>query len=346
METKIHNLRINLDWEILNSINQLDKIDYSWLEITKKEVKTLKQLKSIATVQSVGASTRIEGSKMKDDEVEEFLKVIDITRLEDRDAQEVAGYFDVLELINESFETIEINESAIKNLHNQLLKYCTKDKWHQGKYKQHSNAVEANFADRTRQIIFQTTPPGFETEDAMRILIEWYQQDSVTHPLVKAALFSYEFVSIHPFQDGNGRMSRLLLNLLLLQNGYAWIKYLSLEHEIEKRKTEYYRVLRGCQSQRPNENITEWIKFIFEIVKKTSGDLLEKLTMTETRSKLSSNEKSLLIYISAHPECKSGEMAEALKIPNPTVKRILMQMVNKNLIERHGAGPGTNYTVK
>ena len=346
METKIHTLLLNLDWELLSSIRQLDKVDYSWMEITKREVKTLKQLKSIATVQSVGASTRIEGSKMSDDEVEDFLKAIDITRLEDRDSQEVAGYFDVLELINDSHDTIDITESGLKNLHNQLLKYCLKDKWHKGKYKQHSNVVEANFANGTKQIIFQTTPPGFETEDAMRSLVEWYNQDNITHPLVKAALFSYEFVSIHPFQDGNGRLSRLLLNLLLLQNGYAWIKYLSIEHEIEKRKTEYYRVLRGCQSQRPNENINEWIKFIFDIVEKTSVELLEKLKQTEENIKLSASEKSILLYIKLHPGSKSGEMANALKIPNPTVKRKLTQMVNKNLIEKLGAGAGTNYTVK
>lgn len=168
-----------------------------------------------------------------------MLKEIDLTKIVDRDSQEVVGYFETLEIISESFQDIPISENSLKSLHNTLLKYSQKDKWHKGDYKQHSNAVEANLPDGTRQIIFQTTEAGFPTEDAMRELVNWYAADKETHPLVKCALFAYEFVSIHPFQDGNGRLSRLLATLLLLKNGYKWIEYVSFEHEIESRKTEY-----------------------------------------------------------------------------------------------------------
>jgi len=196
MENKVFNFTLNLGWNLLKNVSKLDRFDASWTTIEKKEKQSLKQLKNIATVRSVGASTRIEGSKMSNDEVKVLLDKIDITKIEDRDAQEVIGYFEVLDLISENHTEIDITENNLKNLHNILLKYSDKDQWHKGNYKQHSNAVEANLSDGTKQIIFQTTN--------VRKLIEWYKNDTETHPLVKSAVFSYEFVSIHPFQDGNG----------------------------------------------------------------------------------------------------------------------------------------------
>ena len=193
---------------------------------------------------------------MSDAEVDVFLKNLSVEKIEDRDTQEVAGYFEVLDLISESFEDIDISENSLKTLHNQLLKYSEKDKWHKGDYKQHGNSVEATFPNGTKQIIFETRPPGIETEDAMRELIAWFHDDMETHALVKTTIFCYEFVSIHPFQDGNGRLSRLLSSLLLPKYGYKWIQYVSFEHEIEHRKAEYYQELRKYQAQRPNEDVT------------------------------------------------------------------------------------------
>ncbi len=307
---------------------------------------SLKHLKNIATVRSVEASTRIEGSKMSNEEVKALLDHLEITKIEEKDAQEVVGYFEVLKLISENFDEIDITESNIKNVHNFLLKHSDKDQWHKGDYKQHSNAVEATLPDGTKQIIFQTTNAGYETEDAMQNLITWYNEDNETHPLVKSAVFSYEFVSIHPFQDGNGRLSRLLATLLLLKNGYSWIQYVSFEHEIESRKAEYYLKLRHGQAQRPNENVTEWINFFFSILLNIQDQLMRKLEVKGVKSKLSPKEKSILIFIESNPGTKSGEIANKLKIPNPTVKRILTKLLNENLIEKYGIGAGTNYSIK
>ena len=217
------------------------------------------------------------------------------------------GYFETLDQISEAYNDIAITESSIKHLHAILLKYSQKDEWHKGDYKQHSNAVEAQFPDGTKQLIFQTTEPGIPTQDAMRALVDWYHIDKETHPLVKAALFTYDFVSIHPFQDGNGRLSRLLSTLLLLKAGYNWIQYVSFEHEIESRKPEYYRVLRNCQVQRPNEDVTEWIKFFFDALKNIQQQLMQKLEREGLQSSLSPREKSILTFIEAHPGCKSGK---------------------------------------
>jgi Fic family protein len=346
MENKVHDFTLNLDWNLLKIVSKIDRFDASWTTIEKKEKQSLKQLKNIATVRSVGASTRIEGSKMSNEEVKVLLDKIDITKIEDRDAQEVIGYFEVLDLISENHREIEITESNLKNLHNILLKHSEKDQWHKGNYKQHSNAVEATLPDGTKQIIFQTTNAGYETEDAMRALIDWYNHDNETHPLVKSALFSYEFVSIHPFQDGNGRLSRLLATLLLLKNGYNWIQYVSLEHEIESKKSEYYVVLRKCQADRPSENVTDWINFFFNALQNIQELLMNKLEVKGVQTKLSPREKSILVFIENNTGAKSGDIARKLDIPNPTVKRILTSLVNQSLIEKFGIGAGTNYGIK
>ena len=114
----------------MSVISRINRFDASWSSIERLEGKSLRQLKTIAIIQSVGASTRIEGSKMSDEEVEALLSNIGISKIEDRDAQEVVGYFNVLDLISDSFLEIDVTESNIKNLHNQLLKYSAKDDWH------------------------------------------------------------------------------------------------------------------------------------------------------------------------------------------------------------------------
>ena len=346
MDNNVYKFNIDIDWDLIRVISQIDRFDASWTTIEKKEGQSLKQLKLIATVRSVGASTRIEGSKLSDEEVTVLLQQIDITKLEDRDSQEVVGYFNAFDVISESFLDIEISENSIKNLHNILMKYSTKDEWHKGNYKQHSNAVAANFPDGTKQIVFQTTEAGFPTEVAMRDLINWYQNDTTTHPLVKSCLFTYEFLSIHPFQDGNGRLSRLISSLLLLKNGYKWIQYVSFEHEIESRKPEYYRVLRSCQSQRPNENVSEWSNFFFDALKNIQEQLTLKLELSGVENKLTPKEKLIIIFIANNDGCKSGEIAKKLGIPSPTIKRLLPELIEKQLIERHGTGAGIHYTIK
>lgn len=344
MSNNVYNFNIDIDWRLIGIISQIDRFDATWSSIEKREGQSLKQLKSIATVLSVGASTRIEGSKLTDEEVDLLLQNIDITKLEDRDSQEVVGYFETFDTISESYSEINITESNLKYLHNILMRFNKKDEWHKGEYKKHSNAVEANYPDGTKQIIFETTPAGFQTEDAMRNLIDWYNSDNETHPLVKCALFTYEFLSIHPFQDGNGRLSRLISSLLLLKNGYSWIQYISLEHEIETRKPDYYRVLRNCQTQRPNENVTEWTTFFFDAIMNVQSKLLKKLELSGNQSQLSPKEKSIITYIENHAGCKSSEISTKLNIPNPTVKRLLTNLVNMKLITKHGTGPGTNYS--
>lgn len=347
MENAVFIFKLNLDWQLITLISQIDRFDASWTSIERREKQSLKQLKTIATVRSVGASTRIEGSKLTDEEVDVLLKNIDIAKIEDRDSQEVVGYFEALDIISQAYSDIQIAEGDIKKLHNILMKYSTKDEWHKGNYKQHSNAVQAKYPDGTTQIIFQTTEPGVETESAMRNLIEWYNKENSIHPLVKCSIFTYEFLSIHPFQDGNGRLSRLISALLLLKNGYKWIQYVSFEHEIESRKLEYYRVLRSCQAQQPNENISDWVNFFFDALKNIQGLLMQKLQVHQGEGEqLLPREKIVVSYIQNHPGCKSGDIAKSLGISRMIVIRMLSILIEKNLIEKHGKGSGTQYSIK
>lgn len=343
MNVGIHTLKLDLDMKLMTELSKIDRFDASWAAIEKREGPSLKQLKSIATVRSVGASTRIEGSKITDDEVAVLIEKIAVSKFEERDEQEVIGYFEALDTISENHAAIGITESDIKNLHKILMQHVEKDSWHRGKYKQVSNAVVANLADGNKQIIFRTEAPGVATEDAMKYLIEWYDSDKETIPLIKAASFVYEFLTIHPFQDGNGRLSRLLGSLLLLKNGYSWIQYVSFEHEIENRKSEYYRVLMQTQRNRPGENITEWLTFFISCLVNIQEQLLAKLRESQTEKPISQREKRILFFIQNHPGCKSGEIATKLGMALPTVKKTLADMILKGLIIREGMGKATEY---
>lgn len=346
MNNEVYNFKLNIDWTLINLISEIDRFDANWTAIERKEGQSLKELKSIATVRSVGASNRIEGNKMSDEEVDVLLQKMDITKLADRDSQEVVGYFEVLDLISESYENIDLTESHIKSLHNSLMKYSVKDEWHKGNYKLHGNAVEASFPGGTRQIIFQTTEAGFATEDAIRQLLNWYNSKTEVHPLIKVASFVYDFLSVHPFQDGNGRLSRLISTLLLLKNGYKWIQYVSFEHEIENQKSEYYQVLRSCQAQRPNEDVTVWMQFFLSCLSNIQSQLMAKLNKSGSETLLSPKGKSIFTIIQNRPNIQSGEIAERLGIPSPTVKRILSELLNKGLIEKQGSGRNVSYTIK
>lgn len=345
---RIHTVNLDLSFDLINKLSSIDRFSGEWSNIERREgIHTLKQLKSIATVQSVGASTRIEGSKLTNDEIRVLLfENLKIDKLEERDQQEVVGYFQALDTISESFADIRVAEGDVKNLHKILMKHSEKDKWHRGDYKQHPNSVEAHYPNGRTVTIFNTTKPGQDTEISMHALFEWYQNDKSTPAIIKVAVFVYEFLSIHPFQDGNGRLSRLLGTLLLLKQGYQWIEYVSFEHEIENSKSDYYKVLMDCQQNRPSENIDSWLDFFLACLKSIQDKLMQKLETQQSQNALNPREKKIVQLIEAYPGIKSGEIASKLNIPLPSVKRILSEMVTDKIISKNGTGTGTNYTAE
>jgi len=305
-------------------------------------------LRKIATIESIGSSTRIEGATLTDQEVKDLLKDLKITELKTRDEQEVIGYHEVLELIYSNYSEIKLSENYIKQLHQMLLKYSNKDERHRGTYKFLSNKVMATYPAGEQRTIFATTDPALVASE-MKELVGWTNEtlkQKTIHQLIVIGSFIYDFLSIHPFQDGNGRLSRLISTLLLLKNGYKWIQYVSFEHEIENRKNEYYQVLRSCQAQRPHEDVTVWIQFFLNCLSNIQSQLLTKLQKTGMETQLSPKEKSIYSIIQNRPNIQSGEIAEKLAIPAPTVKRILSELLNKGLIEKQGSGRNVSYTIK
>jgi len=341
----VYTFTLDLDWQLVSQLSALDRFDAAWTAVERRQSAGLRHLRSLETVRSAAASTRIEGARLTDEEVELLLRQVEISPFQDRDSQEVRGYHDTLLLILDHHESLDLTVGNIQNLHGRMLAPCDADAWHRGRFKVQSNVVEATLPDGSKRVVFRTTDPGFPTEEAMRALVVWHAADSTTHPLVKCALFAYEFLSIHPFQDGNGRLSRLLTTLLLLKARYSWIQYVSFEHEIESRKADYYRVLHACQSRRPGENVGPWLGFFLEALLHVQQKLDLKLRSLEEGEALGVREQAMLALVGERPGLPSGEIARRLAIPLPTVKRVLARLVERGRLQRHGRGPGTGYSL-
>jgi Fic family protein len=330
-------------------LSQIDTFKGSWQEIEHKEARYLKELRQMATVASVGSSTRIEGVKMINEEIEKLLKSVKINKLEKRDEQEVVGYYEALKVILENHQDIALKERFIHQMHGILLKYSSKDEAHKGRYKQLSNKVVANYPDGTQKVIFNTTEPHLTQREVLQ-LITWTNNSleaEKIHPLIIIATFIYEFLSIHPYQDGNGRLSRLLTTMLLMQQGYDFVQYISFEHVIELRKEDYYKALMQGQKNRYTEaeKIDDWLKFFLECMIDLT-DRLGKKYSTYSKIKLEFNDrqKSILAFIKEEKTTKVGAIEKALSNESRnTIKKDLSYLLNEGLILRTGSGRGVQY---
>jgi Fic family protein len=330
-------------------LSEIDTFKGSWQEIEHKESRYLKELRQMATVASVGSSTRIEGVKMTDAEIEKLLKSVKINKLEKRDEQEVVGYYEALQIILENYGDIELVERYIHQMHGILLKHSGKDEAHKGRYKQLSNKVVANYPDGTQKVIFNTTEPHL-TQGEIQQLLTWTNEAikaEEIHPLMIVGTFVYEFLSIHPYQDGNGRLSRLLTTMLLMQQGYDFVQYVSFEHVIESRKDEYYRALMQGQKDRntDKEKIDDWLKFFLECM----IDLTEKLekkysTYSKLKLELNDRQKAILAIIEKEETTKIGVIEKTLSTESRnTIKKDLSYLLKEGLILRTGSGRGVQY---
>jgi Fic family protein len=251
MDIRTHEIRdITITPEILKLIAEIDEFKGRWKVMESVAPEKLTSLRRIATIESVGSSTRIEGAKLSDREVEKLLSGVKAKTFASRDEQEVAGYADAMDMVFESFESITITENHIKQLHGVLLKYSSKDQEHRGHYKKVPNHVEAFGPDgKSLGIVFETATP-FETPGWMKELVNWFNEsvsEETHHPLILIGIFIVVFLAIHPFKDGNGRLSRVLTTLLLLRAGYGYVPYSSMESVIEANKDNYYPALRRTQ---------------------------------------------------------------------------------------------------
>ena len=336
---------------VLRKIAAIDAFQSRWKIEQLDEQAFLKDLKKQTMVESTGSSTRIEGSTLTNQEVETLLKNMKVTQLKTREQQEVAGYYEVLTLILDTFKNIPLSENYIAQLHGLLLKHSDKDQRHRGAYKTLSNQVVASSPEGTQRIIFNTTLPHL-TPAAMQDLVHWtneaFKADSL-HPLLIIAVFVYEFLSIHPFQDGNGRLSRLLTTLLLLKHGYDFILFTSFENLIEERKRDYYRVLMHAQQQRePTQNseiIDKWLVFFLDCLLTLTQRLTEKRQAYFTvKDYLNERQKQVLAVLIKNTPAQLSDISQYLpQIPRATLKRDLSLLVERRLITQVGRGRGVRY---
>ncbi len=338
--------------EMLNLISEIDEFKGKWNVLQNLSPERLSALRHVATIESVGSSTRIEGVKLTDREIETLLSNLKQYSFKSRDEEEVAGYAEAMELIFESWQEITLTENHLKQLHSVLLKFSSKDTAHRGNYKQLSNNVVAFDADgKEIGIVFETASP-FETPFEMEKLIKWLNQtieDKTIHPLLIIAVFVVSFLAIHPFQDGNGRLSRILTTLLLLRLGYEYVPYISLESIIEENKDHYYKALRQTQKTLRDEKADweKWCLFFLKCLRKQKDKLSTKLErekiITQILPKASSE---ILTLLKEHERLTIAELEALTNINRNTLKVRLRELVRDNFIQQHGKARSTWYSLK
>lgn len=343
---------IRITPEILSLIAGIDEFKGAWRALGTLAPDRLSALRRVATIESIGSSTRIEGSKLSDREVEHLLSNLQIKSFTTRDEQEVAGYAEVMELVFSSWQDIPLTENHIKQLHRDLLTYSEKDAWHRGNFKTSPNNVVA-FDEEGKQIgvVFATATP-FDTPRLMAELVDWFNAEREAarlHPLLLIGIWVVVFLEIHPFQDGNGRLSRVLTTLLLLQAGYAYVPYSSLESVIEQSKEGYYLALRQTQgSIRTSEpNWQPWLMFFLRAL----AEQVRRLQRKVEREKLvlaALPELSLQIveFAREHGRITMGDAIRLTDGNRNTLKQHFRALVEQGHLSQHGAGRGVWYELR
>ena len=343
---------IQITPEILALVARIDEFKGAWRALGTLAPERLSALRRIATIESIGSSTRIEGSKLTDREVEQLLANLEIKRFDTRDEQEVAGYAQVMDVVFNAWPDIPFTENYIKQLHQILLQHSDKDTWHRGQYKTNTNSVAA-FNEHGEQIgiVFQTASP-FDTPRLMTELVSWVnaqRESKLLHPLLIAAIFVVVFLEIHPFQDGNGRISRALTTLMLLQAGYAYVPYSSMESVIELNKEAYYLALRQTQGTIRTEapNWQPWLVFFL----RSLAEQVRRLEKKVEREKLvlaSLPELSLQIveFAREHGRVTIGDVIKLTGASRNTLKAHFRNLVEHGHLSQQGSGRGVWYELR
>lgn len=354
----LNNRLKNLPENIWTLLNQVDLLKGQWIGGAQLNPHALGRLKRSVLVTSTGASTRIEGAKLSDEDVEKLMRGLSMQKFADRDKQEVKGYYELLENVFNSWKHIPFSESTIKHFHKELLKYGKKDELHRGEYKKKENKVM--MIDGTGKpvgTLFDTTP-AYLTPKEMQELVEWTRDELALqkiHPLIVIGSFLVEFLNIHPFEDGNGRISRVLTNLLMLHAGYAYVPYVSHEKLIEDNKPEYYVALRRSQrtsstkggsasgGKTGQETIEPWLEFFLNICATQASQAIDLLSHENIERLISPKQLTVWQYLERVSEAAPGEISRATKTARPTVSQALDTLMRLKKVERIGQGRTTRY---
>jgi Fic family protein len=338
--------------EILNLIARIDEFKGAWRALGTLAPDRLSALRRVATIESIGSSTRIEGSKLSDREVEQLLSNLDIKSLATHDEQEVAGYAELMDRVFSSWPDIPFTENYLRQLHQILLRYSEKDTWHRGNYKTNSNSVAA-FDESGAQIgiVFQTASP-LDTSRLMSELVAWVNQERETtrlHPLLVIAVCVVVFLEIHPFQDGNGRLSRVLTTLLLLQAGYAYVPYSSLESVVEQSKEAYYLALRQTQTTIRTEapDWQPWLAFFLRSLAEQVRRLEKKVERERiVLAAIPELQLRIVEFAREHGRVTIGEAIKLTGSSRNTLKQHFRVLVEHGTLDQCGRGRGVWYGLR
>ena len=351
MDAALNTSSLKITNEILGLIAEIDEFKGTWRAIGRIAPERLSSLRRVATIESIGSSTRIEGAKLSDRKVEQLLTNIEIKSFATRDEQEVAGYADAMEIVFANWEAIDFTENHIKQFHRDLLKYSDKDERHRGEYKMLPNHVEAFSPDgKSLGVVFETAPP-FDVPRLMGELIGWTRtslDQGDIHPLLVIAIFVVVFLEIHPFQDGNGRLSRILTTLLLLRAGYAYVPYGSLESVIEQSKEAYYLALRQTQGtiRTGAPDWQPWVVYFLKALQQQKNRLEKKIERERViLGDLPDLSVQILEVAREHGRVTISEAAKATGASRNTIKDHIKALTEKGHLARHGAGRGTWYSL-
>ncbi len=343
---------IKITPEILALIAEIDEFKGAWRALGTLAPERLSALRRVATIESIGSSTRIEGSKLSDREVERLLANLDIKSFASRDEQEVAGYAEAMETIFRSWREIPVTENHVRQLHRDLLVYSEKDAWHRGSYKTSPNSVAA-FDEDGKQIaiVFEPATP-FDTPRLMAELVAWFDtahSERKLHPLLAIGIFVVLFLAIHPFQDGNGRLSRVLTTLILLRAGYAYVPYSSLESVVEQNKETYYLALRQTQGTLKKEkpDWQPWLLFFLRALQQQTQRLAKKVEREKlVLSSLPELSVRILDQARDHGRVSIGEMVTITGASRNTLKEHFRLLVANGHLTMHGKGRGVWYSLR
>lgn len=358
MDWREYRLSKRLQWPseltetIYSMIAEIDAVKNTYALTNKLLPQTMERLTHSVIVTSTGASNRIEGNRLSDEEVQALYRGMRIKSFKTRDEQEVAGYLEMLERIFDHYADMPLSEGHILQLHKDMLRYSEKDEGHKGQYKFGHNRVEAK--DQSGNIvgvIFDPTPPHLTAKEMWDLIgwNSWAKAEKFKHPLILIANFVFEYLAIHPFQDGNGRTSRLLTNLMLLQHGYKFTALASHEKLIEESKAEYYLALNKTQKtwKSENEDIAPWMLYIFNIFLKQARQAQHILESDQFEYLLS--EKQLAFWQWAqnleNKEFSRSDAINALVFPPRTVEQIIKKFAGMKKLEQRGKGRATRYRV-
>jgi len=315
--SSIDQLLSNLPASIWEKIAKIDELKGQWVGGAKLSPQILGRLKQSVLITSTGASTRIEGARLSDEDIEKMMRGISIQHFSDRDKQEVQGYFELLTNVFDSWQELHFSENLVKHFHQELLKYVEKDKLHRGEYK-------------TFELIEQTKAAI---------------QNHSYHPLLIIAHFIVQFLQIHPFEDGNGRLSRILTNFLMLQAGYVYMPYVSHEKLVEDNKPDYYMALRKSQKtlKTAEATIVPWLDFFLEAIYQQSKVAIELLSTENLEKLFSPTQMKVWQYIVQNHEARPLELSTQLSIPRPTINQVVTKLMVLKKVERLGQGRSTYY---